>query len=239
MKKKIKLKKIRGSNGVSSETKKPTIKKMKLNELIPADYNPRKISKDAFQGLKKSVERFGLVQPIIYNEAKNRIVGGHQRLKVLQDQGVEEVDVVVVHIEDDDEEKALNVTLNNPKITGEFDGSVDIFETLRDTFPDLYDGLNIRMLHDDILNIDQEKEEEEEEESGDEHEIPKMELLPFEHYDYVLVLAKDNRDWQNLQEQLNLQKVDCSPITSRKKIGLGRCISAKTLLKILEDKKND
>jgi ParB-like chromosome segregation protein Spo0J len=90
-----------------------------LKELKPADYNPRIISDAAYEGLKTSIARFGLVQPIVWNELTGNVVSGHQRLRVLQEQGVSATDVVVVSLDDADE-KALNVTQNNENITGAF-----------------------------------------------------------------------------------------------------------------------
>ena len=40
---------------------------MKLADLKQADYNPRTISPAALDGLRHSVERFGLVEPIVFN----------------------------------------------------------------------------------------------------------------------------------------------------------------------------
>jgi len=94
--------------------------KRKLNELVAADYNPRKalIPEDSeYQKIKRSIEEFGYVDPIIINE-DGTIIGGHQRCTVLKDLGYEEVDVVVVSL-DKQREKALNIALN--KITGEWD----------------------------------------------------------------------------------------------------------------------
>jgi len=91
----------------------------KLSELKPAQYNPRQISDTAMAGLRASIERFGLVEPIVWNKQTGHIVGGHQRLKVLEEQGVKKTEVVVIDIAES-EERALNVTLNNPGITGEF-----------------------------------------------------------------------------------------------------------------------
>ena len=73
--------------------------KKKVTELIPADYNPRKDLKpdDAeYKKLKRSLEQFGYVEPVIWNKTTGRVVGGHQRLKVLIDMGITEVDCVVV-----------------------------------------------------------------------------------------------------------------------------------------------
>jgi len=94
---------------------------MRLDDLFPAEYNPRKALKagDAeYEKLKRSITEFGLVEPLIWNERRSRLVGGHQRLTVLRDMGVTEVDVSVVDL-DEGREKALNVALN--KIAGDWD----------------------------------------------------------------------------------------------------------------------
>ena len=97
------------------------IEKKNVKDLFPADYNPRKDLKPGdpeYEKLKRSIEQFGYVEPVIWNEKTGRVVGGHQRLKVLTDMGITEVDVVVVDM-DTEKEKALNIALN--KISGEWD----------------------------------------------------------------------------------------------------------------------
>jgi len=96
------------------------VARKRLDELVPADYNPRRISDEALAGLGRSVEEFGYVEPIVWNKRTNRVVSGHQRMKVLARKGVEEVDVVVVDL-DEARERALNVTMNNQTIQGEWD----------------------------------------------------------------------------------------------------------------------
>lgn len=97
------------------------IENKKLTDLIPADYNPRKDLKpgdDEYEKLKRSIEQFGMVQPVIWNKTTGRVVGGHQRLKVLADMGYAETECVVVEM-DEAQEKALNIALN--KISGDWD----------------------------------------------------------------------------------------------------------------------
>ena len=97
------------------------IEKIAISKLVPAKYNPRKDLKPGdteYEKLKRSVEEFGYVEPIIWNKRTNRVVGGHQRLKVLVDLGLKEVDCVVVELPEE-KEKALNIALN--KINGEWD----------------------------------------------------------------------------------------------------------------------
>lgn len=97
------------------------IEKKNTKDLLPAEYNPRKDLKpgDAeYEKLKRSIEQFGYVEPVIWNKTTGKVVGGHQRLKVLIDMGILEVECVVV-VMDEDKEKALNVALN--KISGDWD----------------------------------------------------------------------------------------------------------------------
>lgn len=94
-------------------------RRMSIEDLNPAVYNPRKIGDKSLKGLGESIERFGMLVPIIWNERTGNIVGGHQRFKCLLEQGEDEVDVVVVDL-DHNEEVALNITLNNRLIRGDF-----------------------------------------------------------------------------------------------------------------------
>lgn len=92
---------------------------MTLDELKVAPYNPRRISKEALKGLTASVKRFGLVQPIVMNQRTGLVVGGHQRIEALRALGQKETPVVMVDLSPI-EEKALNVALNSPSISGSF-----------------------------------------------------------------------------------------------------------------------
>jgi len=106
-------------------------KKLKIDTLIPAKYNPRKALKpgDAeFEKIKNSITEFGYVDPIIVNTDMT-IIGGHQRWSVLKTLGYTEVDCVVIEI-DKTKEKALNIALN--KVTGEWNK-----ELLADLIKDL------------------------------------------------------------------------------------------------------
>ncbi|QNO17895.1 site-specific DNA-methyltransferase [Caproicibacterium amylolyticum] len=97
------------------------IEKLKTDRLIPADYNPRKDLKPGdpeYEKLRRSIEQFGYVEPVIWNKITSHVVGGHQRLKVLLDMGITEVECVVVEM-DAEKEKALNIALN--KISGDWD----------------------------------------------------------------------------------------------------------------------
>lgn len=102
----------------------------KISELTPADYNPRKLSDKSEKDLKKSLNKFNLADPIVIN-TDNKIIGGHQRIKVLIKKGVDEVDVRVPSRKlTEAEEKELNLRLN--KNLGEWD-----FDLLKDFDKDM------------------------------------------------------------------------------------------------------
>ncbi len=91
-------------------------------DLKPAEYNPRKHSQEQMTQLQESIKRFGLVDPIICNNASERsniVIGGHFRLEAAKALGYTTIPVVYVQIPEIEKEKELNVRLN--KNTGEFD----------------------------------------------------------------------------------------------------------------------
>lgn len=97
------------------------MREMAIFDLKPAPYNPRvdlKPGMPEYEKLKISIETFGLVEPVVYNEKTGNVVGGHQRLTVLADLGYEIIPVSVVNLTLA-KEQALNLALN--KISGEWD----------------------------------------------------------------------------------------------------------------------
>lgn len=97
------------------------IQKVPIEKLNPAKYNPRKDLQPGdpeYEKLKRSIEEFGYVEPIVWNKRTGNVVGGHQRFKILKEKGETEPICVVVD-EDETREKALNLALN--KISGDWD----------------------------------------------------------------------------------------------------------------------
>jgi len=94
------------------------IEKKKLSELTPAPYNPRQSTAKQEKQLKASLEKFGVVEPIIFNKQTGYIVGGHFRVRELKKLGYKEIECVIVDLSEEDE-KELNIRLNAN--TGEWD----------------------------------------------------------------------------------------------------------------------
>ena len=127
------------------------VERRPIASLTPAAYNPREIAPDALAGLTASVRRFGLVQPIIVNERTGNVVGGHQRLKVLEADGVTDTDVILVDL-DLAEEKALNLALNSHAISGDWTpDALPLLDEILGALPDLARDLMLPALKDDLL----------------------------------------------------------------------------------------
>lgn len=130
------------------------IEQIKASKLKPATYNPRQISTKQFKDLSKSIATFGLVDPIIVNKDYT-VIGGHQRLKVLNEMQTDTIPCVVLDLSKE-KEKELNVRLN--KNTGDFDIDIlanefDIDELVDWGFKHIDLGLNVDKL-DDTFELD-------------------------------------------------------------------------------------
>jgi len=111
------------------------IKKISIDKLNVAEYNPRidlRPEDEEYRKLKKSIEVFGYVEPIVWNERTGNVVGGHQRLKILISQGYNEIEVSCINISEE-EEKVLNVLLNKVKGRWDIEKLTDILQELSET----------------------------------------------------------------------------------------------------------
>jgi DNA modification methylase len=130
-----------------------------ITKIKPAKYNPRRIDNAAFAGLCESLKKFGMPQPLVVNKRSGVLVSGHQRLKAAESLGWTEVPVVHVDLSDA-EEKALNVTLNNRHIGGDYtEGLNELLEEIRTEMGDDFM---------ESLRLDQ-------------IEIPEVEVIPTEN----------------------------------------------------------
>lgn len=207
-----------------------SIEEIKLSDYKSGEYNPRVITPENKQGLRNSIKKFGLVQPIIVNKQTGNVVGGNQRFSILKEKELETTQAVVVDLTLDDE-KALNLTLNNPGIQGEFKYDVnEILNKIKEASTEDYDSLRLFTIEtaEDIAKDAKEKTDD---------PIPEMGLQPFEHYDYVLVMSDTVQDWYWLQEFFKLDKVNVSPV-GNKRMGIGRAVKVDKFREILNELQN-
>jgi len=100
-----------------------TVSRSQITEHVQ---NPRFISEENRKRLKANIKKVGLIEPIIWNQRTGNLVGGHQRLAVLDslERGTDyELPVSVVDLSEE-EEKIQMIALNNPSAQGEWDTDV-------------------------------------------------------------------------------------------------------------------
>lgn len=124
-----------------------------------AKYNPREIQKQNRNDLKRSLSKIKLREPLVWNEQTGSLVGGHQRLSILDetwksrkktDKLDYELTVAVVNIPLK-EEIELNIALNNPRLMGDYDINKMNEILSSDVFPDI--DFNIAGIKDEDLEM--------------------------------------------------------------------------------------
>jgi hypothetical protein len=168
---------------------------------------------------------------VIVNRKTGRLVDGHLRVQLAVDAGEKQIPVCFVELEE--AEEALVLASIDP-LSAMAGIDLERFEELL-TKADI-DTVDLRDMIDSVLRQageQAEQEQDEEDQSPGEH--PGIEIEPFEHYDYVLVLADNVNDWNNLCDRLGLERVDVSRVHGKQRIGLGRCVRASRLLELLGD----
>lgn len=106
-----------------SKYEKYEIQTISRKDIKKAKYNPRIMDNDNSKRLQSGIEDVGLVAPLVWNKRTGNLVGGHQRLTVLdrlEKSKDYELDVAVIDV-DEKTEKKINVQLNNPSMQGDFD----------------------------------------------------------------------------------------------------------------------
>ncbi len=131
------------------------IEYININKLKLSEYNPRIHDKSMIKQLEKSIEEFGLVDPVIVNSNPERInilIGGHARIKASKNIGITQIPVVYVNL-NIKQEKLLNLKLN--AISGDWDFSAlnKLFE--KDLLIDLgFNENDLQSAWDNILESD-------------------------------------------------------------------------------------
>jgi hypothetical protein len=151
------------------------VKQWKIDDLIGAEYNPRKLSDEQKQTIKDSIKRFGLVDPVLVNintERKGIIIGGHQRTMIARELGFKKMPCIELDLTLE-KEKELNVRLN--KNTGEFD-----FDLLSEHFGES------ELISWGFADDEVEFFEMDEDEFGEDFDLPDGDKEPFQQITYTL-----------------------------------------------------
>ena len=95
-----------------------TVEQMPIADLHPDPGNPRRIEEDELAALCRSIDTFGLVDPVLARRHDRRLIAGHQRLIAARRCGLTTVPVILLDLSEGDA-RLLNVALN--RIGGDWD----------------------------------------------------------------------------------------------------------------------
>lgn len=218
-------------------------------ELKPDPANPNRLDDETKAGLARALAEFGDLSGLILNKRTGLLIGGHQRAEILRDGSLTVNDLpkpepdgtvarghlnhggrqYAVRVVDWPEDKAHAAMLAANKYGRR---GQDDSELLRNLIEELNDGhrdMSLTGFDDDEI---EKMMTEAPVEGGT---IKSLELFPYEHYDYVLVMADRVQDWEWLAEFCDLEKVDGRNPKSGAKIGLGRAIRASKLIAKIQE----
>lgn len=175
-----------------------------ITQLRPAPYNPRMALRpgdDAWNRLSRSLNEFGLVQPLVWNRRTGNLVAGHQRLEILKGQGRLQADCIVVDLPLE-KEQALNVALNNKALMSDWhaDKLADLIADLQSLsdFDATLTGFSDSDLRDLVLQPDPDFEE------GDDEST--------ESHVVTVSLVVPSHDWSVAESRLNELLAECPAV---------------------------
>lgn len=206
---------------VGHEEVDPTTLNMnKLNWRVHTDEQRRALS--------AVLDSVGFVRSILVSKRTNNILDGHLRVTLAIAEGEETVPVELVDVNEAEEAEIL-ATLDPLSAMAGTDQAL-LHELMLQFEVDSYD---LQAMLDANLNGYVPVDEETLKAPKTQSSLPEMELRPYEHYDYVLVLATSTTEWMALCEKLGLERTKMTRPNGKTKIGLGRAIHAKRLLDLL------
>lgn len=174
--------------------KRIVLEKMRVGDMKYNFGNPRKISKKKADELERSMDMFGDFGVFIVDEHDN-VIAGNQRSRILARRDPDiEVDVKRLIGYTEAELRSINIMDNTH--AGEWD-----LELLADWTADLNLDLGIDLNND----------------NPQDREIPDMELIRYEKYNYVMIVCKSEIDYNDLIRKLGIEGRKVS-VTKKRKI---------------------
>ena len=222
--------------GVNVRDRIVEMRRVASSELIGNDANFRvhpSAQKNAFSAVLDEVGIAGAL--IAYHSERNggalTLIDGHMRSQEFAG----DWPVLVTDLNDDEADKLLlaydpvsHMAINDKRMLDE----------LRDRAN--FQDASIQVMLDELQNLTgsdgvkmkgQASGEKDDDKGG---MIQEMEVMPYEHYDFIMVLCKTTFDWNFLSDRFDLVKANCTNDQRITKVGLGRCISGDRVISLIK-----
>lgn len=194
-----------------------------ISTLRANDDNPREIHGARFNKLVASLQEDPQMleaRPIVVNP-EGVVLGGNMRLRACKAAGFDEVPVQVV---DWNEDQQRRFVIKDNVSFGRWDW---------DALANSWDEDQLLAWGLEVLAPPQDDEEKQEIEDTA-RVINDMDVAFNEHHDYVVFLFNNVNDWITVVSQLGLKRAPVSLNPKTKAMGLGRVVSGKKLIQLLD-----
>ena len=201
------------------------LRRVPANELVPHPQNWRRHPQAQVQAFRGALQEIGFSTAAICRELPDgrlQLLDGHLRSESM---GTETIPCLVLDL---DENEALKFLATADPLGAMAETDVTQLTEIMEQFE--IEDTALKSMLDDIL-LAEGQSGGATESSGPNALVDKMALLPNEHYDYVLVLARTTHEWQELCYLLGIQKVRFPD--RKRSVGVGRAITADKVLKLL------
>jgi hypothetical protein len=195
--------------------------------------NPNTHSAAQVAAIAAVLEGNGWRQSIVVSNRSGLMTRGHGRLDAALLLGAESAPVDFQDYESEEAEIADMIADNRLSELSEMDED-QLVKVLQELQAAGHDIELTGFTEDDLAKLADLAEETDKLET-----IPQMELQAFEHYDYLMFMFHDIRDWLRVIQLLNVTKVNFSISRKTQKIGIGRVLNGKHLLERLDDPARD
>lgn len=155
---------------------------MKVKDIKTGFGNPRKIGKKEAEELEESLEKYGDFGLFLIDEHDN-VIAGNQRLSILQRKDGD-IEVLCKRLIGYTKSELRAINIKDNTHSGEWD-----LEELAKWTADLNIDLGVKLDNKDQMQ----------------KKIKEMELIRFEKYDYVLLVCRNELDYNELQRKLGIQ----------------------------------
>ena len=202
-----------------------------INSIKPYEKNAKSHPKEQIEQIKKSIEKFGMDDPI--GIWKDEIVEGHGRFIACKELGIKEVPIIRLDHLSDEGRKAYALAHNKLTMNSDFD--IDI----------LNDELN------DIINIDMEdfgfeKTIEDKIKQAKKDGNAEFSDVIGEEHNYIVLYFDNDVDWLQAQTLFDIKPVKCGSTRKDKeikenmnRIGIGRVIKGSEAINKIMGVKNE
>ncbi len=196
--------------------------------LTAHDRNWRIHTPEQTRALAGAIGDIGFIRSVTVNRRTGRIIDGHLRVALAIEQEQPGIPVEYVDLTDAEEAEALATLDPLAELAGIDVGKLEELTGLFDS-----GSLDLRYMLDQKLSGVEAQEAAEVPVEGEEHAIPNMDLHPFEHYDYVVLLFRNDQDYHQACEKLGIRRVEVRYGPKCRKVGVGRVVDGVEAMKRL------